>query len=175
MKKSIAIAALGFAAALSAHAGPISVETWYLGFFNGTVGGAVTGAGPAGGAFNPGAPAWTFTIASDYVLSVIDCCAVGDTFNVFNGATLLGTTAVGTAGNCFTAVDCDTLPGVGRGDFLLSAGSYSISMTVATAVDSGNLFFNVRDVPGRVPEPGTLALAGLALGGLAAARRRKQA
>ncbi len=162
---------LGLLSASNATAAPIVTDTWYLGGFD-SLGGPVTGAGPAGGGLNPGAPAWTFTIADDHILTVIDCCSVGDRFEVFDGAASLGTTALGLAGGeCFDAASCFANANAGRGDFLLGAGTYSISMVVTSFVSPGNLFFNVRNVPD-VPEPQALLMLATGLAGLAAARRR---
>lgn len=152
-----------------ARAAAILTDTWYLGAFD-ALGGAVTSAGHDGvDAIDPGMPAWTFTIDDDHVLTVLDCCVQYDQFDVYDGATLLGFTSSGTtAAWCGTAAECDVLPNGGRGDFLLGAGSYSITMIVTSFYGPGELYFSVRDVADPVPEPATMILvaAGLAALGL---------
>ena len=152
----------------SASATGISTDTWYLGAFS-SLGGPVTGAGPAAGAIDPGAPAWTFNTSGSSVLSVFDCCALGDAFEVFNFGTSLGITSIGTATCNSTAACASGGATLSRGDFLLGPGAYSLTMTVTSFVGFGNLFFIVDTVP----EPGTLALLGLGLAGLGLSRRRK--
>lgn len=170
IKRLLAAVAVALSLAPAAHAGPIATETWYLGGFGG-IGSTVTGAGPAAGAINPGAPAWTFTIADTHMLSVYDCCALGDVFEIFDGSTSLGSTYVGTA-TCNSTAACDAGGAeLSRGDFLLGAGTYSITMTLTAGPGGGNMFFIVRDVAD-VPAPATLLLAGIALLGLRATRRR---
>lgn len=177
-KKILAAFAFFLGAATAAQAGPISTETWYAGSFNGAVGNPVVGGTSGGGGADPGAPAWTFSIADGHELIVIDCCNAGDAFEIFNFGSSIGVTTVGTNGaGCFTAASCLADPTVGRGTFALGAGNHSLTMTVFSTTNvgsQGNLFFRVNDTPdgGQVPEPGTFLLAGAALLGLGVSRKR---
>jgi MYXO-CTERM domain-containing protein len=174
MKTARVLTVLLFALSLgaTARADVILTDTWYLAAFD-ALGGPVTGAGRDGvDSIDPGSPAWTFTIADDHVLTVLDCCVQYDQFDVYDGATFLGFTSGGiTADFCSTAAACDVLPGVGRGDFLLGAGFHSITMTVSSFYGPGELFFSVRDVPDQVPEPGMMLLAAVGVAALGLRRR----
>jgi hypothetical protein len=107
------------------------------------------------------APPWTFTVAGNAILTVTDAFTSGDRFEIFNGLNSLGLTSAP-----FGVADCGDDPavcagtaGISAASFLLSAGSYSITV-VPTVTSGGSGFLMVSDVP----EPGSFLL--LAFGGL---------
>jgi len=172
MKKVLLLCASVSLFCVAATAAPIVTATWYLGSFVGSVGAPVTGGNAGGGAINPGAPAWTITLPGDSILKVIDCCASGDRFEVFDFGSPIGITSASGVGGCVTAATCDALAGVGRGDFLLGAGAHSLTMAVfATNGQDGNNFFRI-DASAGVPEPGSVFLALTGLAAVAWVRRR---
>jgi hypothetical protein len=181
-KSLLSIAATTVLVAGLAHAGPIQVPIVTL--------------DPTGvGAFPPGANAqqvcpegvtqcpntnflspdpneFTVTMLQDglFSASITDVQSPGASgvcnllqFELFNNGTSLGTGSVGS--------DLD--------DIFLTAGSYRIEVAynytggplTGSASWAMTMATSVR--PGKVPEPGTLALMGLAISGLALARRRK--
>ena len=163
--------------AVPASATAILPGVWYGSIWSGpapaTLGAGSSGTGPAGTAFfDPGAGPWTVTVVGGgYSLLVVDCCASGDRFEVFDFGSSLGLTSASAPGAtfCDDPVLCLADPGFSQGSFPLADGSYSFSITTVSGSQSfGEAFFTVA----AVPEPGTLGLVFLAGSALLAFRRR---
>ena len=103
-----------------------------------------------------------------------DCCQPGDRFELFDGGVSLGLTslvATSSTSLCVDPVTCLADPLLSHGAFLLGAGSHSLTGIVTDSPHGGGgVFFEIT-----VPEPGSAALIGLALGIVAVVRRRSRA
>lgn len=130
---------------------------------------------------------FTFTVAAGQqgTLTVVDTGFVGDMFNVFNGATLLGGTSavpVHTYNPAETAVvDFDLAladPSFSRAVVVLGEGSYSIHGVLSQSVTDPTLGALNATTGGlkleiaAVPEPGALLLMLTGAGAMALRRRR---
>ena len=119
-----------------------------------------------------------FTIGASQkgILTVVDGGFAGDSFQVFNGASLLGSTSAPTdsypdsVGLDFDAALADA--DYSRGVFTLGAGDYSIN-GLAALLPLGATVGAVKLEVANLPEPRSLALllAGLAALGVTARRR----
>ena len=160
-------------AAPAARASAIVAGTWYD-FLFGADGSDLTAGFGGGGSTAPPAAPWTITLAGPAYLIVTDCCQPGDRFELFDGGISLGLTSAVTSDTAFvcgTPDSCLADPLMSHGVFLLGAGSHSITGIVTDSPHGGGEgFFRIA-----VPEPGSAALIGLAMGILAAVRRRSRA
>lgn len=171
-----AVAAAVLATAGSAQAGAIAVDTWYnFGF--GSTGSPLTTPFAVDAGFGavavPDAGPWTFTLTGNAELFWTDLEISGDRFEFFDFGVSIGTSGpdvpfASSTGTCIACALADT--NYGKGSVILGPGSHSLTGTFLGVVGFGDGAFIVRT---GVPEPGSLALLGLALAGLAAARRRR--
>ena len=159
------------AVALTSQADAIPIDTW-LGFCFGLAGSAASPTPCApGGHGNP----FTFTLAAPGLLKVTDVAEPGDTFNVYDGSTLLfatPTVASSTASNLDPGFTFGNTTW-SSGSTLLGAGNYSINIFAnASPFGGGSAFMGV--FAAAVPEPQTYVLlaAGVALMIFATRRRR---
>ena len=120
----------------------------------------------------------SFLLSGPATIDLTDRYIIGDQFSLYDGATLLGTTSDtywdGLPSGCSTGDACWANPFVSKGSFLLGVGSHSLRIKVvdtAPRYPSGSGF--IRATSTSVPEPGSLALLGAGLLGLAMLRRRQ--
>lgn len=174
MTRYLALGALLFGAA--ANAGPITTGQWYTFGFDGP--GSAWERTDLGG-FTLGmnsialdAPAWTITLASDSILTVVDGFAAGDTFEVLDFGAVIGMTGPAGSGSCGNDEIACLASGVHSvGTFLLAAGDHSLTGAVIDSpFGSGAAFFRID--PADVAEPQVLVLFGIGLIALGLSRRR---
>jgi hypothetical protein len=155
-----------------AQADPITTGVWYEFNFFGTPPQPTTGTSIYSTLTNPGASAWTYTSASATGVTITDLEANIDYFQLFDFGVSVGSTPSrdlsDTTSNCFGDPDACIAAGYSSATFILGAGAHSLSITQLGSSSFGDGAFRVD----AVPEPGTLALLGAGLFGLACLRRR---
>ena len=124
--------------------------------------------------------AFDFTLASDGIFSLTDCCLLGDTWTIsgsFAGVSSVGLAAISVPlgiGVAFSALDPSWLdPLVSHFQIALAAGSYSIFVS---GDGGGGLaaLFGVRVDTAAIPVPAAGLMLLSAMGGLAALSRRRK-
>ena len=170
---AVAGAVLVAGAAVS-HAGAITTGSWVGFCFGGADSPASVGC--QNDATQTSGNAFTFSLLTPMVLAVTDAFQFGDTFSVFEGATLLFSTPIvpvnaitGTSNPDIAFAD----PGFSHGSILLGVGSHSIDIFAdVSPFGGGGGYVSV----GVIPEPEIYAMlaAGLGLMGYVARRRKQQ-
>lgn len=185
MRSTLLAAALALAAALPAQAGtPLPTDGSWAGF-------TVDANLPPyafGWVDDNGAPlSFSVSIAASQVgtLTVVDAGFSGDRFNVYDGATLLGSTGAAVNGDTTGAITFDYDAALAnsdfsRGTFTLGAGSHVISGLMFQSASDANGPLNatiggVKLTVSPVPEPATAATLLIGLGLLLGALRRRAA
>ena len=129
-------------------------------------------------------PPWTFTSTLGVTLRVLDGGHQGDTFDVFDNGSFIGTTSPTTIDANHSCANDPTGPGLdpafcyndplmSRGTFQLASGSHSINIVWNQKVPGGDSTLQWFEV-NTVPEPTAWLLTGAGLA-LAALRRSKAA
>lgn len=123
-----------------------------------------------------------FTFTGAATVDLVDCCIIGDRFKLYDNGNLIGMTDAvlgyqnGDQSNCFSGDACWADSRMSAGSFTLGAGSHDLSIVLSQFADGtireGGAGF-IRATSTSVPEPGSLALFGAGLLGLAMLRRRQ--
>lgn len=177
MKKTAMLGLLvGLLTALGAagpsQASPVIVDGGWLGFCFDDGGPATAGCQNEG--TQTGGNTFTFTALTSVEFKITDAFSTGDTFSV-SGDFSLTTPPVPDLDPDIETSDPDVAFADSRyshASVILAAGSYSFDVSnVHGCCEGGGAYLEV--VTQQVPEPGTLALLGVALAGIAFRRRRK--
>lgn len=162
MRTSLKSLLAGLALILSMH----SAQALVIDPFAGASGGGSFSGGVGVPVTFGGDTTLTFTSATELYLdfTAVDCCITGDAFGLLiNGVLTAWTTETfpgGVGGNFIGFLD----------NFYLGAGTHTIGLfTTHDCCGSGGMDWSAS---AEVPEPGTLALIGIAVIGLASMRRR---
>ncbi len=176
--KSLAIVMMAgslLGTAETASAGPIVIDSGWVGFCFAAGAGNPATSGCQNLANSAEGNPFTFTAATDVLFKITDAFIPGDTFNVFDFGNLIISTVAGLGGP--TTADPDIAYAsstYGHGSAVLGAGNHEITVfTNATPGGSGGAYLRVDTAA--VPEPATLALMGLGLAGMGWKNRRKAA
>jgi len=121
---------------------------------------------------------FSFTLAANAILTIVDGFFAGDQFEVFSNAVSLGTTSAPVTPSTNTGMNFDAALADGQhsfGQFNLGPGAYLISMNVlgrspGTGLHLGAIRLDMAAVP--VPAGGALLLSGLGIAALLRRRRR---
>jgi len=121
-----------------------------------------------------GAPGWTFTSPIASTLTVTDAFLAGDRFQIFDFGASLGLTSVpsGSADCGDDPVPCLAAAGISKGQFILGAGSHSISITPTLSSGGGAAYLRVDSVAQQTPEPDSYILIGGCIAAMWLVRRR---
>ncbi len=121
---------------------------------------------------------FSFSLAANAVLTIVDGFVAGDQLGVFNNAVSLGATSAPVTPSASTGMNFDAALASGQhsfGQFNLGPGTYLISMDVlarspGTGLHIAAIRLDMAAVP--VPAGGALLLSGLGVAALLRRRRR---
>jgi hypothetical protein len=181
-------------AALPAFCGPIGFNNtnewyglaWNTGVSNNLIGNSASSTGDSGVStiLSLTAGPWTFTTPANFVtrLTFQDLYSPGDRFQVFDTSVLTFTTSIpvdNTAENCANnPIACSLNSDWSKGTHDFATGAHSITMQIiqsASNTTTGFAVFRIENIAApAIPEPTTLGLMGLGLGGLLLRWRAKR-
>lgn len=164
MQKRSLILLAAFISAIPSSAAPVTSGSWYHILTTTPLTDATPGVEGGSGMnayLNPGTGPWTFSLLNAGTLDVVDAQNPGETYNVFNGNTLLGLTIQGgvfdpftscglAPQDCFTTPDVSGVPVYSRRTYNLLANTpYSLRIQAVDAPAFGSsAFFRVNGTIG---------------------------